>query len=199
MLRSLIASCAVAGALLCTAGAAQAAILVYTANMDGATEVPPNLSTAFGFTTVTVDNVLNTMQVDITYSGLTGGAPAAAHIHCCSAPGTNIGVAVGFPGFPVTTSGAFSHLFDLLDPTIYTAGFLNNFGGGTAAGAESALLGGFAAGTAYSNIHNATFPGGEIRGQLHAVPEPASWVLMITGFGLLGATLRRRRTVPAFA
>jgi hypothetical protein len=123
MLRTLIASCA-AAALLCAAGAAQSATLVYIANMDGATEVPPNLSTAFGFTTVTVDNVLNTMQVNITYAGLTGGAPAAAHIHCCSAPGTNVGVAVGFPNFPTTTSGTFSQLFNLLDPTIYTSGFL---------------------------------------------------------------------------
>ena len=198
MLRPLIASLASA-ALLSLAGGAQAAILVYTANMNGATEVPPNVSPAFGFTTVTVDNVLNTMQVDITYSGLTGGPPAAAHIHCCSAPGTNIGVAVGFPNFPITTSGAFNQLFNLLDPTIYTAGFLNNFGGGTAAGAEAALLGGFAAGTAYSNIHNAVFPGGEIRGQLQAVPEPASWALMILGFGAVGATLRRRRAALAFA
>jgi hypothetical protein len=194
-----MASCAAAAALLCSAGAAQSAILVYTANMNGATEVPPNLSTAFGFTTVTVDNVLNTMQVDITYSGLTGGPPAAAHIHCCSAPGTNVGVAVGFPNFPVTTSGAFSQLFNLLDSSIYTAGFLNNFGGGTAAGAEAALLGGFAAGTAYSNIHNAVFPGGEIRGQLQAIPEPGAWALMILGFGAVGATLRRRRAVSAFA
>lgn len=29
------------------------------------------------------------------------------------------------------------------------------------------------------------------------VPEPASWALMISGFGLAGATLRRRRTVAA--
>jgi len=199
MLRSLIASCAAAGALLCAAVPAQSAILVYTANMNGATEVPPNPSTAFGFTTVTVDNVLNTMQVDITYSGLTGGPPAAAHIHCCSAPGTNVGVAVGFLNFPVTTSGAFSHLFDLTDSSIYTAGFLNNFGGGTATGAEAALLGGFAAGTAYSNIHNAQFPGGEIRGQLQAVPEPASWALMIFGFGAVGAVLRSRRSLLGFA
>ncbi len=28
-----------------------------------------------------------------------------------------------------------------------------------------------------------------------AVPEPAAWALMITGFGLAGATLRRRRAV----
>jgi hypothetical protein len=106
---------------------------------------------------------------------------------------------VGFPNFPVTTSGAFSQLFNLLDSSIYTAGFLNNFGGGTAAGAEAALLGGFAAGTAYSNIHNAVFPGGEIRGQLQAIPEPGAWALMILGFGAVGATLRRRRAVSAFA
>jgi PEP-CTERM motif len=30
-----------------------------------------------------------------------------------------------------------------------------------------------------------------------AVPEPASWALMITGFGLAGATLRRRRALTA--
>ena len=32
-----------------------------------------------------------------------------------------------------------------------------------------------------------------------AVPEPASWALMIGGFGLAGATLRRRRGVAAAA
>ena len=32
-----------------------------------------------------------------------------------------------------------------------------------------------------------------------AVPEPASWALMIGGFGLVGATLRRRRTAAATA
>ena len=31
------------------------------------------------------------------------------------------------------------------------------------------------------------------------VPEPASWALMIGGFGLAGAGLRRRRTVAAAA
>jgi hypothetical protein len=196
MLRSLIASLAGA-ALLSVAGAAQSAILIYTADMNGATEVPSNASTAFGFTELMVDTTADTLQVDITYSGLTGGPPAAAHIHCCAPPGTNVGVAVGFPGFPATTSGAYSHLFNLLDASIYTSTFLSGFGGGTAAGAEAALLKGFVEGQAYSNIHNAVFPGGEIRGQLHVVPEPTTWTLMILGFGLAGAAMRRRR--PALA
>lgn len=33
--------------------------------------------------------------------------------------------------------------------------------------------------------------------QLAAVPEPSSWSLLIAGFGLIGATLRRRRQAPA--
>ena len=32
-----------------------------------------------------------------------------------------------------------------------------------------------------------------------AVPEPASWALMIAGFGLAGAAMRRRRTIVRFA
>ena len=30
-----------------------------------------------------------------------------------------------------------------------------------------------------------------------AVPEPDSWVMLIVGFGLMGATMRRRRAVAA--
>ncbi|MGH6781646.1 MAG: PEPxxWA-CTERM sorting domain-containing protein, partial [Sphingomonadaceae bacterium] len=33
----------------------------------------------------------------------------------------------------------------------------------------------------------------EIRGQFRVVPEPASWAMMIAGFGLIGAALRRYR------
>lgn len=32
-----------------------------------------------------------------------------------------------------------------------------------------------------------------------AVPEPATWAMMIVGFGAVGATLRRRRTAVTFA
>jgi hypothetical protein len=34
-------------------------------------------------------------------------------------------------------------------------------------------------------------------GALANVPEPASWALLVAGFGLLGAAMRRRRTIPA--
>lgn len=34
---------------------------------------------------------------------------------------------------------------------------------------------------------------------ISAIPEPATWGLMLTGFGLVGATLRRRRVSVRFA
>jgi hypothetical protein len=37
------------------------------------------------------------------------------------------------------------------------------------------------------------------RGFMAAVPEPASWAMMIAGFGMVGAIARRRRMVPATA
>jgi hypothetical protein len=32
-----------------------------------------------------------------------------------------------------------------------------------------------------------------------AVPEPATWAMMIVGFGVAGGALRRRRLAPLFA
>jgi hypothetical protein len=128
--------------------------------------------------------------VDVTWSGLTGGNPAAAHIHCCTPRGANIGVAVGFPSFPATLSGTYQHDFDLLDTAIYTASFLSNFGGGSASGARDALITGLENQQAYVNIHNAIFPGGEIRGNV--VPEPSTLTLLGVAFAATAAARRRR-------
>ena len=62
------------------------------------------------------------------------------------------------------------------------------------ADARVRLVNGLNAGQAYFNIHTRAFPGGELRANLALVPEPAAWAMMIAGFGLIGATLRRRQS-----
>ena len=176
-------------------GVAEAAT-VYKTILAGTNENPVNASPGTGEATLTYDTVAHTMTLSVTFQDLT--APTtAAHIHCCAAPPANAGVATmipSFAGFPLgVTSGSYMNVFDLTQLSTYNSPFVVG-SGGTAASAEAALFAGLNSGQAYLNLHTTAFPGGEIRGQFAAVPEPGTWALMITGFGLVGATLRRRRT-----
>ena len=155
-------------AALCTPGA-QATVLTYDVTISGAESVPPNATPATGSAVVIVDDVLNTVSVDLTFSGLIGGPATAAHIHCCVPPTANGPVVIPFTSFPNTTSGTYSNIFS---------------------GVSTADIQGIENGLAYINIHNAEFPAGEIRGDiLAAVPEPTTLGLLglaIGAFGLWG-------------
>lgn len=179
-----------------------AAVLVYAAPLSGANEAPPVATPGTGFATVTIDNVLNTMRVQVTFSNLLG-ATTASHIHCCQPIGTNAQVATTtptFPGFPLgVTAGTYDQTFDMMLASSYNPAFVTAHGGNVAQ-ARADLFAGLSAGQAYLNVHTGQFPGGEIRGQLLArVPEPAGWALMIAGFGLAGGALRVRRRGAACA
>jgi hypothetical protein len=53
---------------------------------------------------------------------------------------------------------------------------------------------GLLSGRTYANIHNDRVPGGEIRGQLIATPEPATLGLLALGLvGVAGMAARRRQ------
>lgn len=164
-----------------------AGIITYDAVLSGANENPATASPATGFAIVTVDNILNTMEVNVTFSGLTSGN-TAAHIHCCVAPGGNTGVATvtpTFTGFPSgTISGSYDHVFDMTQASSYNPAFVTA-NGGTAASAEAVLFAGLAADQTYLNIHTTTNPGGEIRGFLVATPEPGTWFLTLAGLGIV--------------
>ena len=185
------------------AGPANAVIFHFATSLSGANEAPPNASPATGSADVIFDDALHTMLVEVTFADLLG-PNIAAHIHSATAvPGTGTApvatVTPTFTGFPSgTTSGSYVHLFDMTQASSYRAGYLSGFGGSTAA-AEAALIQSASDGTAYLNIHTTTFTGGEIRGFLASVPEPATWALMLAGFGLAGAGLRSRRRALAGA
>jgi hypothetical protein len=151
---------------------------------------------------VWLDPAANTLRIRTGFSGLSG-VTTVAHIHCCTTvPGTGtVGVAVT-PGtltdFPVGISaGTYDRSFATDDTATYTNAFRNGPGGGTAEGAEAALIAGMRAGTAYLNIHSSTFGPGEIRGFLAAVPAPAA--LGLFGLGIAALSLLRRRGGAATA
>ena len=192
MLRTAIATIALA---LASAASSASAATLFSGNLTGAQETVPNATSATGFGLAKLSDDMNTLSVRLSWNGLV--APAAAgHIHCCAFPGANAPVAVNLSPEPVITGSVFN-TFDLTNIATYGGGFLAA-NGGTAASARAALLSGLTAGSAYFNIHNAPFPAGQIRGQISAaVPEPASWAMMIGGFGLVGAAMRRRLPVEA--
>jgi len=175
--------------------AAQSAPIVYTANLSGPAEAPPNASPGTGSTIVTIDTSAHTLRVEVSFAGLLG-TTTMAHIHCCTAvPFTGtVGVATAtpnFPGFPLgITAGIYDQTFNTSLAATWNAPFVTA-NGGTPLGAEAALAAGLAAGRAYLNIHTTQFGGGEIRGFLAPVPEPVS--LGMFGLGLLGLGALRRR------
>jgi len=178
--------------LMSLSTAAQASPLTFTAVLTGLNENPSNLSPGIGFATVTIDPATHLMSLNVTFSGLTG-TTLASHIHCCTAAPGNVGVATTTPtfaGFPLgVTAGTYLNTLDMTLASSYNPAFVTANGG--LAGAEAALFAGIIGGTSYLNIHTSTFGGGEIRGFLAPVPEPATWTLIGLGLGL--AAVRRIR------
>ena len=113
--------------------------------MSGAQESPANTSTATGSINATYNKDTKILSYEVTWSGLSGNV-TGMHIHGATDPGFNAPVLQGFSGYKNTPSGSHSG-------SVIVDGLVIK---------EEDVL----AGKLYVNIHTATYPGGEIRGQL---------------------------------
>ncbi|HUS07742.1 MAG TPA: CHRD domain-containing protein [Bryobacteraceae bacterium] len=162
---------------LTVAGMANATIITYYINANGAKEVSaagvPNQGdpdgTAVG--TVALDNVAGSAIINLVLANL--AYPLTGfHIHQA----------------PATTTGAI--VLNFGNPETFRSG--NNVSATVTGLSTTTISSVFADPTAfYFNLHNSVYPGGAVRDQL-TVPEPASFGLAAAGL-LIASLVRRRR------
>jgi hypothetical protein len=134
-----LAVCLAAVALVISVPAA-AAVVHFTAKLNGASETPPNDAKGTGNAVVSLDTATKKITWKVTYSGLSGPA-TMAHFHGPAPAGKAAGVAV-----PLTPP--------LASPVRGSATLTD------------AQVGDLKGGQWYVNIHTAAHPDGELRGQL---------------------------------
>lgn len=176
-IRTIIGLSVVAASLI---GAAVANAVIYDKVVPISWNQEPSLpfptTTGTGTATVRINTTSNTLDYNISYSGLSS-TETAAHIHGFAGRGVNAGVLIGLPAG---------------NPKIGTWTYLE--------AQEANIL----AGQIYFNIHTSNNPGGEIRGQIDQTvnPVPASSPVgaivlasaLLGGGGLYMAMRRRRET-----
>jgi hypothetical protein len=129
----------------------------FGATLAGANETPPNTSPGTGTATFTLTGTI--VSYTISYANLTG-SPTGSHIHV-GASGVKGGIVVPFSGVPSGASGTWTGSFTFSDVAAGTSG-------STVVGSGNLddVLNAMRSGNAYTNIHTAANPGGEIRGQI---------------------------------
>jgi len=149
----------------------------FTASLSGLQETSQNASFGMGTGLVVLNAAQTSITVDLSWTGLSGVA-TAGHIHGPGAPGVNAPVLFQFAGVPAATSGSIPEQTFAITPT---------------------QVGQLQAGLMYFNIHTASFPGGEIRGQIlpPAVPEASTTVslglLLALGLGGIVVAAKRKK------
>ena len=132
---------------------AESQLVYLKAILQGSQEVPPNASLAKGTVIVKYNKTLKSLELKGDYQNLSSPI-TGSHIHSPAPPGTNAGVLF-------TLSNTGSTLGTLSTNVTLTTG------------QEADLL----AGLMYVNVHSATFPAGEIRGQLTSTSANQTYYL----------------------
>jgi len=135
--------------------------------LNGWQETPSIVTIGSGTLELRIDDEAQTIQFELTYSNLEGGPPSAAHIHIGGR--AMAGMVSAFlcggskppcppdgPGVTATVTGM-----------IVAADVIGPAAQGVEPGSIEELIRAIRAGHTYANVHNARWPGGEIRGQIN--------------------------------
>ncbi len=112
----------------------------FISNLDGLQETPPNASNAAGVGSVILNEAETQVTITLYFQGLSS-SQTAAHIHSPAPRGVSAAVIQPLP------NGNFTQTFPI----------------------SAAEVVNLKAGLWYFNVHNANFPGGEIRGQIKPI------------------------------
>jgi hypothetical protein len=137
----------------------------FKARLGGYQEVPAISTTGTGSLKVSVNPAGTELSYTLTFSGLQGGNVLAAHIHFAQA-GVNGGVVAFLCGGGGEATCPVAG--GTVTGTIVPGEILGVPTQGIAAGEFAEVLKAMRSGVTYANVHSATFPGGEIRGQIRA-------------------------------
>jgi hypothetical protein len=197
-------------AVLVIAQPGQAEIRKYRALITHDQEPPGNLPNegSSGVGTFILDTTAPSLSYDIKLTGLdfTGAQTADAndnitrtHFHGSAAPGTNAGIIFGqIDNDPNLRNDLDDLMVDSVAGTIKGVWDNAEGNGGTLTQRLNAGFFNLLAGQGnnigvYFNVHTSDHAGGEIRGQLFLVPEPATATIFALAALALGGLKRRRR------
>ena len=194
---------------------AHAAVTIFAS--PGAVQPTENVLLPVGQTDTTVKGLTNNTQTEVTFRSLnsdilTTPANGAARIETTEAtpsldtleffisqPGV-----LGFTAFEFNLSNAVGDAMQMLSLTFTgsqsgtftsTLGNGSNFFSGLATGSDFFTKISFdATGVGTRDLRQVRVSG-IVTAPISAVPEPATWAMMLIGFGLIGSYMRRRKTV----
>jgi CHRD domain len=178
-MKILLQTATVLFALIIAIGGRVAQAETIAATLTGNQEVPVVATVAGGEFRGFISSDEQSIDYELTYSGLQGPITTQAHIHVAQ-PSVNGGIVFWFcqsddnqgpAGTPNCTNGSGTFTGTITATSIVAiAG--NNAGQQIGAQQLAKVIAAIRAGNAYTNVHTNLSPGGEIRGQIRASRRP---------------------------